>query len=98
MLVKHTTRTVQAVVRDVVGRLDLDTLDLQPTERLQLNDIGRVTLRLAAPLAVEEYVDHRRTGAFLVIDAHDGTTLAAGMVGDPLVARNPTDRASLYSI
>ena len=98
VLVKHTTRTVQAVVRDVVGRLDLDTLDLQPTERLQLNDIGRVTLRLAAPLAVEEYVDHRRTGAFLVIDAHDGTTLAAGMVGDPLVARNPTDRASLYSI
>ncbi len=98
VLVKHTTRTVQAVVKDVVGRLDLDTLDLQPAERLQLNDIGRVKLRLASPLAVEEYVDHRRTGAFLVIDAHDGATLAAGMVGDPLVARHPADRASLYSI
>ena len=98
VLVKHTTRTVQAVVKDVVGRLDLDSLDLQPAERLQLNDIGRVQLRLASPLAVEEYVDHRRTGAFLVIDAHDGATLAAGMVGDPLVARSPRDRASLYSI
>lgn len=98
VLVKHTTRTVQAVVKDVVGRLDLDTLDLQPAERLQLNDIGRVKLRLASPLAVEEYVDHRRTGAFLVIDGHDGATLAAGMVGDPLVARHPADRASLYSI
>ena len=98
VLVKHTTRTVQAVVKDVVGRLDLDSLDLQPAERLQLNDIGRVQLRLASPLAVEEYVDHRRTGAFLVIDAHDGATLAAGMVGDPLVARHPRDRASLYSI
>ena len=98
VLVKHTTRTVQAVVKDVVGRLDLDSLDLQPAERLQLNDIGRVQLRLASPLAVEEYVDHRRTGAFLVIDAHDGATLAAGMVGDPLVARCPRDRASLYSI
>ncbi len=98
VLVKHTTRTVQAVVKDVVGRLDLDSLELQPAERLQLNDIGRVQLRLASPLAVEEYVDHRRTGAFLVIDAHDGATLAAGMVGDPLVARSPLDRASLYSI
>ncbi|HEX8496184.1 MAG TPA: GTP-binding protein [Actinomycetales bacterium] len=98
VLVKHTTRTVQAVVRDVVGRLDLDSVDLQPAERLRLNDIGRVTLRLAAPIAAEEYVDHRRTGAFLVIDAHDGSTLAAGMVGDPLVARSPGDRASLYSI
>ena len=98
VLVKHTTRTVQAVVKDVVGRLDLDSLDLQPVERLRLNDIGRIQLRLASPLAVEEYVDHRRTGAFLVIDAHDGATLAAGMVGDPLVARCPRDRASLYSI
>lgn len=98
VLVKHTTRTVQAVVRDVLGRLDLDTLDLQPAERLQLNDIGRVRLRLAAPVPAEEYVDHRRTGAFLVIDPQDGATLAAGMVGDPLVARNPSARASLYSI
>jgi len=98
VLVKHTTRTVQAVVRDVVGRLDLDSLDLQPAERLQLNDIGRVKLRLASPVAAEEYVDHRRTGAFLIIDAHDGATLAAGMVGDPLVARSPGDRASLFSI
>ncbi len=98
VLVKHTTRTVQAVVRDVVGRLDLDSLDLEPAERLQLNDIGRVRLRLAAPIAAEEYVDHRRTGAFLLVDAQDGTTLAAGMVGDPLVARHPSERASLYSI
>jgi sulfate adenylyltransferase subunit 1 len=26
----------------------------------------------------------RRTGSFLLIDDHDGWTLAAGMVGDPL--------------
>jgi sulfate adenylyltransferase subunit 1 len=95
VLVKHTTRTVQALVRDVIGRLDLDSVDLQPAERLQLNDIGRVRLRLAAPIAAEEYVDHRRTGAFLIIDPHEGATLAAGMVGDPL---DPADRASLYSI
>ncbi len=98
VLVKHTTRTVQAVVREVLGRLDLDTTSLQPAERLQLNDIGRVRLRLASPVAAEEYARHRRTGAFLVIDPHDGATLAAGMVGDPLAARPTSERAVLYSI
>jgi sulfate adenylyltransferase subunit 1 len=98
VLLKHTTRTVQAVVRDVVGRLDLDDLSLKPAERLELNDIGRIRVRTASPVAAEDYVEHRRTGAFLLIDAQDGGTLAAGMIGDPLVARAPGGRDSLYSI
>src|SRR5690606_23678269 len=98
VLLKHTTRTVQAVVRDVVGRLDLDTAELEPAERLELNDIGRVTLRLAAPVAAESVVA-RRTGAFLLVDAQDGGTLAAGMVGDALAAvRRPAERPGSYAI
>ena len=99
VLLKHTTRTVQAVVRDVVGRLDLDTAELEPAEALELNDIGRVTLRLASPVAAEEYVTSRRTGAFLLIDGQDGGTLAAGMVGDALAAvRCPSQRPVQYAI
>ncbi|MGO1242439.1 MAG: elongation factor 1-alpha C-terminal domain-related protein, partial [Cellulosimicrobium funkei] len=90
---------VQAVVRYVVGRLDLDTAELEPAERLELNDIGRVTLRLASPVAAEEYVVARRTGAFLLVDAQDGGTLAAGMVGDALAAaRRPAERPGSYAI
>jgi sulfate adenylyltransferase subunit 1 len=33
---------------------------------------------------VDDYRASRRTGAFLVIDPADGTTLAAGLVGAPL--------------
>ena len=40
------SRTVLAVVRSIDGRLDLDALRLAPTDRLALNDIGRVTVRL----------------------------------------------------
>ena len=99
VLLKHTTKTVQAVVRDIVGKLDLDTATLEPAERLELNDIGRVTLRLAAPIAAEEYLVSRRTGAFLLIDAADGGTLAAGMVGDALAAAiTPEDRPVQYTI
>lgn len=80
VLVKHGTAVVRALVQEVAGRLDLDTLRLDPAETLGLNDIGQVRLHLAAPLPVEPYAVHRRTGAFLVIDPHDGATLAAGMV------------------
>ncbi|WP_425954961.1 sulfate adenylyltransferase subunit 1 [Xylanimonas sp. McL0601] len=83
VLLKHGTRTVKAQVRAIVGRLDLDTLDtseLSAAASLTLNDLGRVTLRLAAPVPVEPYARARRTGAFLLVDPDDGATLAAGMV------------------
>lgn len=80
VLVKHGTRTVRAFVSAVEGRLDLDDLSTAPAEGLELNDIGVVRLRLAEPLPVADYADSRADGAFLVIDAQDGWTLAAGMV------------------
>lgn len=80
VLMKHGTTTVQALVTDIRGRLDLDTLETTPTAALETNDIGLVRLKLAADLAVEPYAAHRRAGAFLVIHPHDGATLAAGIV------------------
>jgi sulfate adenylyltransferase subunit 1 len=56
---------------------------------LRLNDIGAITVRLAERVAVDEYRDHRYTGAFLLVDDADGNTLAAGMAGDPLATQNP---------
>jgi sulfate adenylyltransferase subunit 1 len=93
LLIKHGSRTVQTAVRALGGVLDLDNLHAVPTEVLSLNDIGLVTLRLAAPLPVENYSASRRGGSFLLIDAHDGRTVAAGMVGAtlPTAAPAPTE-------
>ncbi|WP_426996718.1 sulfate adenylyltransferase subunit 1 [Pseudarthrobacter sp. N5] len=82
VLIKHGTRTVQALVRNVSGKLDLASFKLEPASSLELNDIGHAQLRLAAALPLENYLHHRRTGAFLVIDPLDGNTLAAGLVKD----------------
>jgi sulfate adenylyltransferase subunit 1 len=46
---------------------------------LGLNAIGRVRLRLAEAVPVDDYTQLRRTGGFLLIDESDGTTIAAGM-------------------
>jgi sulfate adenylyltransferase subunit 1 len=84
VLLKHTTRTTRAIISAVDGILDLDTVQIVAAQDLGLNDIGRLRIRTAEPIAAEPYARHRRTGAFLLIDAQSGQTLAAGMVGDPL--------------
>ncbi|CAN7461185.1 sulfate adenylyltransferase subunit 1 [Knoellia sp. LjRoot47] len=91
-LLKHGSRTVQTAVRTLDGALDLDNLHAIPSQALSLNDIGLVSLRLASPVPVENYSTSRRGGSFLLIDAHDGRTLAAGMVGAtlPTAADAPT--------
>jgi sulfate adenylyltransferase subunit 1 len=84
VLLKHTTRTTRAIISAVDGVLDLDAVQIVAAHDLGLNDIGRLRIRTAEPIAAEPYAGHRRTGAFLLIDAQSGQTLAAGMVGDPL--------------
>ncbi|HEY5222800.1 MAG TPA: GTP-binding protein [Microbacteriaceae bacterium] len=85
VLVKYGTATVQAIVREIVGRHSLETLVLEPADILEVNDIGRARLRLASPLPLQPYEQQRRAGAFVVIDPHDGATLAAGTVNPPVI-------------
>jgi bifunctional enzyme CysN/CysC len=80
VLVKHTTRTVKAMVHGLHDRLDVTQLVAEGADALRLNDIGRVTLRTAQPLAVDAYAADRTTGAFIVIDEATGATVGAGMV------------------
>ncbi|MFF7852880.1 GTP-binding protein [Streptomyces sp. NPDC007904] len=90
VLLKHGTRTVKAVVKDIPARLTLDDLSLHPHPgQLVANDIGRVKIRTAEPLPADSYSDSRRTGSFILIDPNDGTTLTAGMVGESFAAPEP---------
>ncbi|MEV4557507.1 GTP-binding protein [Kitasatospora sp. NPDC049285] len=83
VLLKHTTRTVRALVKEISYRIDIDSLERRSgAEGLNVNDIGHVVLRTAEPLALDDYTDNRRTGSFILIDPADGSTLTAGMAGE----------------
>ncbi|WP_445519235.1 sulfate adenylyltransferase subunit 1 [Streptomyces sp. NEAU-174] len=87
VLLKHTTRTVKAIIKDIPSRLTLADLSHHPAPgELAANEIGRVVLRTSEPLALDAYDASRRTGSFLLIDPADGTTLTAGMAGDSFAA------------
>jgi sulfate adenylyltransferase large subunit len=81
LAVKHTTRSVRAIVDELVSVVDIHTLtDVPSPERLELNDIAVVRLRLSEPLAVDPYAESRETGAFILIDESTNDTVAAGML------------------
>jgi sulfate adenylyltransferase subunit 1 (EFTu-like GTPase family) len=72
---------VRAIVDELVAVTDIHSLeDVPGPERLELNDIGVVRLRLSEPLAVDPYAESRETGAFILIDEASNDTVAAGMV------------------
>jgi bifunctional enzyme CysN/CysC len=80
-LIKHAAHTVAAIVDELVDRVDVHTLDREgaPPE-LGLNDIGRVRLRTAKPVAFDPYARNRATGAFIFIDESSNETVGAGMI------------------
>ena len=82
-LIKHGARTVRAAVEELRWLTDVTSLEHVGADRLALNDIGRVRLRLAAPLAFDAYAVNRATGSFIVIDEDTNATAGAGMIVAP---------------
>jgi sulfate adenylyltransferase large subunit len=83
LAVKQTTRASRAIVEELVSVVDLTTLEDVPSpERLVLNDLAFVRLRLAEPLVVDPYERNRATGSFILIDEATNETVGAGMVKD----------------
>ena len=81
LALKHTTRSVRTLVKDLQYRLDVNSLHRDETAPvLQLNDIGRVRLRTTAPLLADEYRRNRSTGGFILVDEVTNATVGAGII------------------
>jgi len=80
LLLKHTSQTVRAEIREIEYRINLKTLDPEAIDTLSFNDIGRVRIETAKPLFFDPYRLNRMTGSFILIDPIANSTLAAGMI------------------
>ena len=80
LAIKHTTRWGRAILEEIVSVLDVATLEQVAADRLELNDLARVRIRLSTPLMVDPYTANRVTGAFVLVDEATNETVAAGMV------------------
>jgi bifunctional enzyme CysN/CysC len=79
-LMKSGTRTVSATVTPLKHRVNVNTLEHEPAERLELNDIGVCELELDRPIPFEPYRDSRALGGFILIDRLTNNTAGAGLI------------------
>lgn len=81
LVLRHTTLETKAIVQEVRYHVDINTLHkIEDVETFQMNDIGRISLRTAAPLIHDTYRRNRITGSFILIDPGTNETVAAGMI------------------
>ena len=80
-LLLHTTRQTQAYVSRIEYRVDMATLEREPSETLEMNDIGRVEIVTARAIQFDPYQSNRPLGSFVLIDPQSNLTVAAGMLG-----------------
>jgi bifunctional enzyme CysN/CysC len=81
-LVKQATNLVAGTVSRLHYRVDVNTLRREETAGLSMNEVGRCTVTLSRPVAVDPYRQNRAMGAFIVIDRLTNRTVGAGMVLD----------------
>lgn len=79
-LIKHTTRMVKGVVKQIDYRVDVNTLSHEAADSLKMNDIARVVMKVQQPVVFDAYVRNRTTGSFIIIDETSNNTVAAGMI------------------
>ncbi|MGA2079743.1 MAG: GTP-binding protein [Holophaga sp.] len=80
LLLRAGTRETRALLETLRSRLDIATLRPREAERLVMNDIADVRLRLQTPIAADPYRADRATGAFILIDEANNATVAGGLV------------------
>ena len=81
LALKHTTRSSRVMITDLHYRIDVNTLHREENpSSLQLNEIGRISLRSTQPLFFDEYRRNRNTGSFILVDEATNATVAAGII------------------
>jgi sulfate adenylyltransferase subunit 1 len=79
--VMHTTRTGRCIVKDVLYKVDINSLHrLEQEKQIALNDIGRLSIRITTPLFVDSYRRNRITGSLILIDEGTHETAGAGLI------------------
>jgi bifunctional enzyme CysN/CysC len=91
-LIKHTTQQTSAIVTDLRYRINVGTLHREGADQLQMNEVGRIRLETARPLAADDYSKNRATGAFILIDRMHNATVGAGMIVERKTADDTTRR------
>lgn len=80
-LLQHNSRVVPAIIKELEYRLDVNTLKKEPQPaQASLNEVVKVKLKTAAPLAYDSYHKSRHSGSAILIDETSLVTVGAALL------------------
>jgi sulfate adenylyltransferase subunit 1 len=80
-LIQHNNKQIRCAVKGIEYKLDVNTLEKQTSiTSAQLNDVCKVTLKTARPIAVDSYKKLRSNGGAILIDETSYVTVGACII------------------
>ncbi len=77
---KQGSKSFSGVIANIKHKVDVNTLETNPTPSLELNEIGLCELELGEAIHFDAYQQNPSTGAFIIIDRLSNVTVGAGMI------------------
>jgi sulfate adenylyltransferase subunit 1 len=79
-LIQHNSKVTRCRIQEVSYKFNINTLEKVYEEEFKLNDIGRIIIKTAEPLAFDVYQDNKANGGAIIIDSRTNVTVGALML------------------
>ena len=80
-LIRHCGSEVKGIVKELLYKVDINNYHkIDDATVLEKNDIGRVRIRIAQPVCVDDYDRNRITGSMILIEEGTNNTVGACMI------------------
>jgi len=79
-IIRHNGKNIKSRLDSILYNIDVNTLEKQNTDKLQLNEIGRVAVSTTQAIHYDAYSNNHETGSLIIIDPITNVTIGAGMI------------------
>ncbi|MES2110342.1 MAG: GTP-binding protein [Bacteroidota bacterium] len=78
--IQHNSKVTRCKIQEVLYKVNINTLEKEFGEDFKLNDIGRIVIKTAEPLAFDPYQTNKANGGAIIIDSRTNVTVGALML------------------
>jgi sulfate adenylyltransferase subunit 1 len=78
--IQHNSKVTRCKIQETLYKVNINTLEKESAEDFKLNDIGRIIIKTADPLAFDAYEDNKANGGAIIIDSRTNLTVGAVML------------------
>lgn len=79
-LLKLGTKVIPATIMDIKHKIDVNTGERKPTDKLFKNEIAQVDISLSEEIVFDKFANNRTMGGFILIDRVTNMTSSCGVV------------------